>query len=38
MLLFLVVGEDLPVGVGEGQGILAMIRRSVAKAFGILID
>lgn len=38
MLLLLVVGEDLPAGVAEGQRVLAVIRGAVAEALGVLID
>lgn len=37
MLLFLIVGEDLPGSVTEGQGVLTVKCRSVTKAFGVLV-
>lgn len=37
VLLLLVVGEDLPVGAGEGQRLLAVIRGAVAETLGVLV-
>lgn len=37
MLLLLVVGEDLPAGVTEGQGALAVIRHPMAETLGVLV-
>lgn len=37
VLLLLVVGEELPAGVGEVQGLLAVIGGAVAEALGVLV-
>lgn len=37
VLLLLVAGEDLPAGVGQAQGLLAVVGRAVAKTLGVLV-
>lgn len=37
VLLLLVAGEDLPAGVGQAQGLLAVVGRAVAQTLGVLV-
>lgn len=37
VLLLLVVGEDLPAGVPEGEGVLAVVRHSMREALSIFV-